>query len=62
MQSDVPTALKYQHPELEIVRAAINAQHTLRRTLRHTGGKVNLKNSRQVIDLILVAPQGFEPR
>jgi site-specific recombinase XerD len=29
--TDVPTALKYQHPEL----------HTLRHTLRHPGGNVN---------------------
>jgi integrase len=39
--TDVPTALKYQHPELEIVREAINARHTLRHTLRHTGENVN---------------------
>ena len=29
---DVPTAMKYQHPELEIVRQALNSRHTLRHT------------------------------
>lgn len=31
--SDVKIAMTYQHPELDIVRAAINSRHTL----RHTG-------------------------
>ena len=31
--SDVKIAMTYQHPELEIVRAAINSRHTL----PHTG-------------------------
>ncbi len=31
--ADVPTAMKYQHPELELVRRVINVRHTL----RHTG-------------------------
>ncbi|HLJ90262.1 MAG TPA: hypothetical protein VKZ53_25850 [Candidatus Angelobacter sp.] len=31
--NDVKIAMTYQHPELEIVRTAINS----RRTLRHTG-------------------------
>jgi hypothetical protein len=31
--SDVKIAMTYQHPELEIVRAAMNLQHTS----RHTG-------------------------
>ena len=31
--ADVQTAMKYQHPELEIVRAVLEARHTL----RHTG-------------------------
>jgi hypothetical protein len=29
--TDVPRAFKYQHPELEVVRKASNARHTLRR-------------------------------
>jgi integrase len=33
--ADVKTAMKYQHPELEIVRQALNARHIL----RHTGEK-----------------------
>jgi integrase len=30
--ADVPTALKYQHPELELVREALNSRHILRHT------------------------------
>jgi hypothetical protein len=30
---DVKTAMKYQHPELDIVRMAVNSRHIL----RHTG-------------------------
>jgi hypothetical protein len=30
--ADVKTAMKYQHPELEIVRQALNARHILRYT------------------------------
>jgi hypothetical protein len=29
-QVDLKTAMKYQHPELEIVRVALDAGHTLR--------------------------------
>ena len=32
-QTDVKTAMKYQHPELEIVREALNSRHVL----RHSG-------------------------
>jgi integrase len=35
--ADVKIAMTYQHPELEIVREAINSRHTL----RHTGGTIN---------------------
>lgn len=31
--ADVKIAMTYQHPELEIVRGALNSRHTL----RHTG-------------------------
>jgi integrase len=34
---DVKTAMKYQHPELEIVRMALDSRHTL----RHTGANGN---------------------
>lgn len=40
--ADVPTAMKYQHPELEVVRRVINARHTL----RHTGENVNSEETR----------------
>jgi site-specific recombinase XerD len=39
--TDVPTALKYQHPELEIVREAINARHTSRPHCGTPGKNVN---------------------
>ena len=35
--SDVKTAMTYQHPELNVVRDAINSRHTL----RHTAETVN---------------------
>jgi integrase len=35
--ADVKSAMTYQHPELEIVREAINSRHTL----RHTRGTIN---------------------
>ena len=35
--ADVKIAMTYQHPELEIVRDAINSRHTL----RHTGETIN---------------------
>jgi hypothetical protein len=34
---DWKTAMKYQHPELEIVREAINSRHVL----RHSEGTIN---------------------
>ena len=37
---DVKTAMKYQHPELELVRQALNSRHTL----RHTGENGSWKN------------------
>jgi integrase len=37
--ADVPTAMKYRHPEL--VREALNARHIL----RHTGGSGNSNQS-----------------
>jgi len=39
--TDVPTALKYQLPELEIVREAISDRQTSRHTLRHIRENVN---------------------
>jgi hypothetical protein len=38
--ADVPTAMKYQHPELEIVRGVLNSRHIP----RHTGTTVNPTN------------------
>ncbi|MGE5110567.1 MAG: tyrosine-type recombinase/integrase [Acidobacteriaceae bacterium] len=40
--ADVPTAMKYQHPEFEIVREVLNSRHIP----RHTGVKGNLENNR----------------
>ena len=51
--SDVKIAMTYQHPELEIVRAAINSRHTLRHT-----GKPQLRK----LLILIGSPQGFEPR
>jgi len=34
--ADVKIAMNYQHPELEIVRDAINSRHTLRHTASTT--------------------------
>ena len=38
---DVKTAMKYQHPELEIVRLALNSRHIL----RHTGETARQKST-----------------